>query len=264
MGLSVSEDELWVPAPDRLVLTREEVHIWRVDLHRQPDTIRAFLGTLSADEHVRAGKYHFQRDFKRFVISRGVLRNIISRYINVASRDIRFSYDQYGRPRLSSCVIPFCFSLSHTSGIALYAISQGQAVGVDIEYARKNFSGIKIAERFFSVNEIATLRALPAGLQTAAFFNCWTRKEAYLKARGEGLSHPLNRFTVSIIPGQPVRLLTADDGQDASCWTLMELLAGADYVASLAVEGRVQTLRQLQWDDDTSINAPPGVRSCPT
>ena len=98
--------------------------------------------------------------------------------------------------------------------------------------------------------EVASLRALPSDLRTMAFFNCWTRKEAYIKARGEGLSHPLDRFTVSIIPGQPARLLTADDPAEPSRWTLMDLSAGTGYVASLAVEGRVRTLRQWQWHDN--------------
>jgi len=261
MELAVSGSDLWVPPPERLALTTEEVHVWRVGLQQQPWTIGMFLEALSADERVRANKYHFYRDFESFVIARGVLRNIISRYINVASRDIRFSYDQYGKPRLSSGDTSLCFSVSHSSGIALYAISQVDAVGVDIEYARENFSSTEIAEHFFSANEVATLRALPAELRTVAFFNCWTRKEAYIKARGEGLSHPLNRFTVSIIPGQPARLLAADDTKDTSCWTLMELSAGADYVASLAVEGKVRSLRQWQWDDNTSVNSTPGVRS---
>lgn len=247
MEITTSEKDLWLPPPERLALTAEEVHVWRAWLDQEPSTVQAFLEVLSPDERVRAGKYHFRRDFEHFVVARGMLRDIISRYVNVSSRKIQFLYDQYGKPRLSSCDPPLCFNLSHAKGVALYAISQVNAVGVDIEYARESFSGDEIAERFFSANEVATLRALPSDLRTAAFFNCWTRKEAYIKARGQGLSHPLDRFTVSIVPGQPVRLLMAEDPEETSRWTLMELSAGADHIASLAVEGKVRTLRQWHW-----------------
>lgn len=244
---SISENDLWLPPPERSTLTAEEVHVWRVWLDQEPSMVQAFLKILSPDERVRARKYHFHRDFEHFVIARGVLRDIISRYVNVSSSRIQFLYDQYGKPRLSSSGMPLCFNLSHSGGVALYAISQVQAVGVDIEYARENISVDEIAERFFSANEVATLRALPSDLRTVAFFNCWTRKEAYIKARGEGLSHPLDRFTVSIIQGEPVRLLATEEPGETSRWTLIELSAGADHIASLAVEGKVRMLRQWHW-----------------
>jgi 4'-phosphopantetheinyl transferase len=247
MEVTISQKDLWLPPPECFALTAEEVHVWRACLDQEPSTVNAFLEILSPDERLRAGKYHFHQDFEKFVVARGALRDIISRYVNVSSHKIEFLYNQYGKPRLSSCGTPLCFNLSHSRGVALYAISQVNAVGVDIEYARQNFSVDEIAGRFFSANEVANLRALPPDLQTAAFFNCWTRKEAYIKALGEGLSHPLDSFTVSIIPGQSARLLMADDLGEISRWTLMELSVGADHVASLAVEGRVRTLRQWQW-----------------
>jgi len=256
MEPATSENDLWVPPPERLALTAEEVDVWRVSLDQRPSTIQACLEILSPHERVRAGRYHFLRDFEHFVVARGVLRNIISRYANVLPHEIQFLYGEYGKPRLRSSGTPLCFNLSHAKGLALYAFSQAQAIGVDIEYAQENFSSDEIARRFFSSNEVASLRALPSELRTVAFFNCWTRKEAYIKARGEGLSHPLDRFTVSIIPGQPARLLMADDPAEPSRWTLMDLSAGTGYVASLAVEGRVRTLRHWQWDEHTPASTP--------
>jgi 4'-phosphopantetheinyl transferase len=250
MELAISENDLWVPPPECLTLGAEEVHVWRVRLEQEPHLVQAFLEILSPDERVRAGKYHFHRDFVRFVIARGVLRDILSRYVSVSPDKLRFFYDQYGKPRLSSCVVPLCFNLSHAEGIALYAVSRVDATGVDIEYLRENFSTDEIAEHFFSANELVSLRALPPELRTVAFFNCWTRKEAYIKALGEGLSHPLDTFTVSIIPGQPARLLMADDPGEISRWTMMNLSAGVGYIASLVVEGKVRALRQWQWDND--------------
>jgi len=247
MDLAVPEKELWLPPPKRLTLTAGEVHVWAVLLDQTPDTVQALLKILSPDECARATRYHFQRDFEHFVIARGVLRDILSRYLNVSSHKIEFLYNQCGKPLLASCDWSLGFNLSHAKGVALCAISQTNAIGVDIEYAREDFPGDEIAERFFSANEVAALRDLAPDLRTVGFFNCWTRKEAYIKARGEGLSHPLDSFTVSLIPGHPARILTADDPLETSRWTLMELLPGRDHIASLAVEGKVRTLRQWHW-----------------
>jgi 4'-phosphopantetheinyl transferase len=254
MELAVGENDLWVSPPECLTLAAEEVHVWRVGLDQKPSTVQALLRSLSPDECERAGKYHFHRHFEHFVVARAALRDIISRYVALSPREIQFLYDQYGKPRLSPCGTPLCFNLSHSKGIALCAISQAQTIGVDVEYARENFSVEEIAERFFSANEVASLRALPSDLRIVGFFNCWTRKEAYIKALGEGLSHPLDRFTVSIAPGQPLRLLMADDPAELSRWTLVEILVGSGYIASLAVEGKVRTLRHWKWDDHTGID----------
>lgn len=247
MGLLISENDLWMPPPERLTLAAEEVHLWRASLAQAPYTVQTLLETLSPDERERAGKFHFHRDYESFVIARGVLRNIISRYVNVPPDELRFSYDRYGKPRLSSCETPLCFNLSHAKAIALYAVSRVDATGVDVEYVREDFATAEIAERFFSADELSGLRALPPELRTAGFFTCWTRKEAYIKALGEGLSHPLDRFTVSLVPGQPARLLSTDVPGETSRWTLMELQAGTGYIASLAIEGKVGAVRYWQW-----------------
>lgn len=249
MDPAPSKEVLWPSPPERLVLTPEEVHLWRADLEQETVEVAALFDTLSPDECLRANRYYFRRDSDDFVVARGVLRNVISRYLNISAREIRFSHNRYGKLRLRSCDTPLCFNVSHANGMALYAVGHARAVGVDIEYVRQDRLNDEIARRFFSVDEVAALRTLPSDLRTTAFFNCWTRKEAYIKALGEGLSHPLDSFTVSIVPGQPVRLLRADDPRETSRWTLMEVSIGVGYVASLAVEGAISTLRQWQWNE---------------
>jgi 4'-phosphopantetheinyl transferase len=134
--------------------------------------------------------------------------------------------------------------------LALYALTRGRALGVDVEYVRDDLAGQEIAERFFSRQEVRALSALPADARTRAFFNCWTRKEAYIKARGEGLSLPLDQFDVSLTPGEPAALLgTRPDPQEAARWLLRELAPARGYVAALAVEGRGWRLRQWRWPD---------------
>lgn len=140
------------------------------------------------------------------------------------------------------------FNVSHSNGLALYAVARGREIGIDLEFVREDIAGLEIAERFFSSREVSALRALAPSEYTVAFFDCWTRKEAYIKARGEGLSHPLHGFTVSLAPGTPAAILNIDaDPHEAARWTLVALSPGDGYRAALAVEGRVAHLRCWRW-----------------
>lgn len=226
------------------------MHVWRADLNQEPARVRIFSDILAPDERQRASRFHFQRDRGHYIVARGVLRFILQRYLGISPGLLRFSYNQYGKPALETMADgeALRFNVSHSGGVALYAVTRGREVGLDIEAIREDFAGLEIAERFFSAREVETLRALPAELQTAAFFNCWTRKEAYIKALGEGLSHPLQSFAVSLIPGEAAALLSSDsDPDEPARWSLMELNPGDGYVAAVAVEGIVPALRRWQW-----------------
>jgi 4'-phosphopantetheinyl transferase len=242
--------QLWLNAPERPLLSRGEAHVWRVRLNLDGVVLRELSESLSLDEQMRAGKFYFQRDREHFVAARSVLRDILSRYTGLAPRLLRFSYDRYGKPRLN-CESDgglLHFNVSHSKDLALYAVTAGIEVGVDLEYVREDFDSLEIAERFFSPHEVATLRALPPSARASAFFDCWTRKEAYIKARGEGLSHPLHLFTVSLMPGQAAALLSTDgEPQEAACWSLVELFPGIDYRAALAMKGELTALRCWDW-----------------
>lgn len=247
----ISQQSLWLPSPERFILEDDEVHVWHAYLNQVPSVVQELSGILSPSERQRAGRYHFRKDREHFVVARGVLRHILSGYLKTLPERIRFSYSQYGKPALveERGHNSLSFNVSHSHGVALYAVARGRHIGIDIEFLREDFASPQIAERFFSTGEVAALRALPTDQQTRAFFNCWTRKEAYIKARGEGLSHPLHRFTVSLIPGEAASLLsTDDDPQEASRWSLLELSPGAGYVAALAVEGRAPLIQCWQWE----------------
>jgi 4'-phosphopantetheinyl transferase len=242
---------LWRLPPPTLQLDRDEVHIWRAFLDLPATTIRQLSGALSPDEQDRGNRFHFERDRLRFIAARGLLRTILSRYLAPTGPDqLRFSYGAYGKPTLiqSAGDKSLHFSVSHSNGLALYGITYDREIGIDLEYLRSDMATETIAERFFASSEVAALRALSNEFQTEAFFNCWTRKEAYIKARGEGLSFPLHQFEVSLVPGEPAVLVrTQGDEGEASRWSMQALSPGPGYVAAVTVQGHDWQLKTWQW-----------------
>jgi 4'-phosphopantetheinyl transferase len=229
-------------------LPGSDVHVWLVSLDRP--YVSQLAQTLSEEELARADRFHFHRDRERFIACRGVLRTILSRYSRVEPCRLRICYGPYGKPYLEEEVEKdkLQFNLSHSHGLALYAFTRGRKIGVDLEYIRRMPDFGQIADRFFSQNENSALNALPESQRQEAFFNCWTRKEAYIKAIGNGLMHPLNSFDVSLVPGEPARLLNVEgDPEEASRWVLKSLNPAPGYIAALAVAGHDWQLQWKQW-----------------
>jgi len=234
------------------VLGCDEVHVWRATLDQTPSQIQSFRHNLAADEQARAGRFYFARDREYFIVARGVLRAILGGYLKRAPESISFCYSSHGKPALAgeSDGDAIRFNVSHSHGTALYAVTRGREVGIDVERIRFNLAVAEIAERFFSRQEVAMLQTLPTEEQREAFFYCWTRKEAYIKARGEGLSLPLDQIDVSLAPGKPDAVPgTQPDSSEASRWSLQELAPAPGYVAALAVEGHGWRLACWQWLD---------------
>ena len=246
----VSDASDWAVPPARPVATEAEVHVWRVSLEQPSADVDQHSLALNQDERKRAGRFVFERDRRRFAVTRGVLRAILGRYLRVAPSAIDLVYNSHGKPALrdGSTDCDLRFNVSHASELALIAITLGREVGVDIERVRKKFASEQVAASFFSPAEVAALRALPAARRCVGFFNCWTRKEAYVKARGRGLSLPLHRFSVSLAPGEPAVLLaTADDPAESVRWSLREVTPDPGYVAALAVKGHGWRMRCWRW-----------------
>lgn len=241
----------WQLPTERPVLAEHEVHVWRVDLDQPGQVLTHLEKTLSGQEKQRAQRFYFPTDRDHFVIAHGVLRSILGAYLNCAPQQVRFTVDRHGKPALwaQSNRPQIHFNLSHSHDLALVACSRRWLVGVDLEWMRDDLASFQIAERFFSAREVAMLRALPSGLRKEAFFNCWTRKEAYIKGKGLGLALPLNRFDVSIIPGEPAILVrTYEDEDEARRWSIQELFPGPGYAAALAVNGHAWRLKCWEWD----------------
>jgi len=235
-----------------VTLAGDEVHVWRASLKQPASHVQRLFLTLTPDERERAGRFHFQKDRDHFTVARGLLRAILGRYLHEAPERLRFDYSSYGKPRLSEQFqrSALRFNVSHSHEFVVYALTRGRKIGVDIEYHRADVVGEEIAERFFSTNEVRDLCALPGHLREEAFFNCWTRKEAYIKARGEGLSHPLDQFDVSLAPGKPAALLaTRGDARELSRWTICAFTTEGNYSAALAVEGHDLRFKYWRWLD---------------
>ena len=243
-------------SPAAISLPEDEVDVWRVRLDDIGAELQALRGLLSADEEGRAGQFHFKTDRAHFIIARAMLRILLGRYLGRSPAELRFSYSPYGKPELAAAAdgstMGLRFNLAHAQGLAVYAVTRGRRIGIDVELIRPGLAASHIAEHFFSAHEVAALRALPIEMQEAAFFRCWTRKEAFIKAHGEGLSFPLERFDVSIAPDDPAALLSIRGAPgEAQRWALRDLPLDAGFVGALAAEGPDWTARH--WEADRSI-----------
>jgi len=230
----------WHQPPEILLLPEGLVHVWRLSLDVPPATLESLWQILSADEQARANRYRFARDRQWFIARRGRLRHLLARYLGLAPVGLQFSYSPYGKPALQlESAGQLCFNLSHSQGLALFAFARQVNIGVDLEHLRADFNHMELAEHFFSAKERAELSTVPLAMRSRAFFLCWTRKEAFIKAHGEGLSLPLDRFDVSLRPGEPARLVATRAGLEApDQWSLFNLEPEPDYLAALAVQGQ--------------------------
>jgi 4'-phosphopantetheinyl transferase len=208
------------------------IDVYTITLEAEPSEVNRLYVFLSPEERDRADRFRFDRHRREFIVSRGCLREILARYLHIAPAAIGFVYNSFGKPQVEGSRLRF--NLSHSGAWAMLAVSaEGIDVGIDIERIDAAFVQDEIPEQFFSPSEVAALRSLPAAEQTDAFFRCWTRKEAYIKARGLGLSLALDSFDVTLTPGRPAAFL-----HGAGNWSLQELAAPNGYAAATSAEGQ--------------------------
>jgi len=246
-------NSFWRSTPGNFTLDEHEVHVWRAPLDWPLPRVQLLQQTLSEDEGQRADRFHFAHDRLHYIVARGLLRTLLGRYLQQPPGELRFTYNPYGKPTLAS--VPgqanVSFNLSHSGGLVLYAFARRRDLGIDVEKMRTNLVYEQIAEHVFSVGERDVLRALPADQKVDAFFNGWARKEAYIKARGRGLSLPLTEFDVTMRPAEPARLIsTRGEPEAVHAWSLQELPIDPGYKAALVVEGHGWQLTGWQWNGD--------------
>jgi 4'-phosphopantetheinyl transferase len=221
------------PAVPELQL--DTVHIWRRGLAVGSSTLECAASLLSEEEHERASRYRVELARNAFILTRSTLRVLLGAYLCQSPRSIRFGLTRYGKPFLDAGS-DLDFNVSHTEGLAELAFVRERRIGIDVERIRSQPDALQLARRFFSEREQQQLESLPADKLTAAFLRCWTRKEAYIKARGEGLSLPLNQFDVSV-EANPRRILVATrpDPDEAQRWLLRDVPVPSHYVSAVGV-----------------------------
>jgi 4'-phosphopantetheinyl transferase len=224
-----------------------EVHVMRASLEAPPERVAALRALLSDDERARADRFHFDRHRRRFVVARATLRQLLAGYTGRRPQELVFAYGALGKPALAGGGDLY-FNVSHSDELAIYAVTRGHEVGVDVERLRDLPGAERIAARFFSVPEREELSALPPAARVAGFFTCWTRKEAYVKARGDGLAHPLHAFAVSAAPGSPAWLRsTSAEAADVARFSLAALPVGEGFVGAVAVESSRCRISSARW-----------------
>ena len=224
------------------------MQLWRADLDVLAPHEPRWQQILSADEQKRAARFHFAKDRQHFSAARAILRMILGSYLDVDPAKVDFLYSQKEKPYLAvrHAEKGITFNVSHSGGIALYAFARRMEIGLDVECISREVEVESIARRFFSQCEQQQLLKLPASERVEAFFRCWTRKEAYIKATGDGLSLPLSQFDVSLQPDDKDALMaTRPESAEAKRWLLCEVPAGAGYVAALCARGR--TWKLTSW-----------------
>jgi 4'-phosphopantetheinyl transferase len=239
--------------PPRLTLAPHEIHVWRFALDAPDERRESLWRTLAEEERKRARRFYQERHRRRFAIGRGVLRVLLGRYLQKPPGRIQFRYGMHGKPVLEEGG-DLHFNLSHSGDAGLLALTRGQEIGIDLEQVRSRDHLEELAQRFFAPAEVAALAAVAPADKELAFFQCWTRKEAFLKAGGEGLARPLDSFCVSLGPGELARLLAVEgDTEEAARWSLRTLTPWPDFVACVAVRSHQGNL--VCWDGKSVLSA---------
>ena len=241
----------YIPGIFDVTLPENTAHLWRFALDRDPELVRQLFDCLASDERTRAQRFVAERDRTRFTVGRGLLRTILSRYLQQPARDLRFTYGPQGKPSLVDAP-EIGFNLAHSGRSGLLAITRGRRIGVDIEEIRPMADAAAIAARFFAPGEAQAIANAPESHQLTTFFAIWTRKEAYMKALGAGLSIPLDSFEVTTAIDLPAALLScANDPNAPNHWQLQDISQFPTIAATLAIEKSeyVTLINEMEFKD---------------
>jgi 4'-phosphopantetheinyl transferase len=261
-GTLVDADDAWIPldaVPPATTVEPGVVHVWRFQRVAGDAVVEQCWNVLEPAERDRACRFAFVGLRRAYATTHGMVRSILASYAGAEPADLRFAANRFGKPHLlGDRDADLRFNLTHSGHLAVLAVTVGRGLGVDVERMRADRDLLGIARRYFSPSEVVELNTLPPSDTPQGFYNCWTRKEAYVKGRGEGLTRPLASFDVSLAPGAPPALLrSAAGGSECRSWTLRALDAGAGYAGALAVGGAVQRLNRF----DVQVSGPRAERS---
>jgi 4'-phosphopantetheinyl transferase len=241
---------VWRLAPDSIEQMEHVINVYRIMLDISDGDIEDMARLLAPEERQRADRFKFPKHRARFIACRAQLRLVLAGFNQLPPDSLVFTYNQFGKPSLTNACggSSIQFNVTHSHDLGLIAVTTGMQVGIDIERIRPDIDFRHISRQFFAKGEVKSLMSLPPEQQVEAFYTCWTRKEAFLKARGEGLTIPLDHFEVSLKPDEPPRLLHSSPTiQGLADWTFSDIKPGTGYTASLAVNRRDWQFNCWQW-----------------
>lgn len=237
----------WEPATTPSGLGDLEVHLWRAELKRHKDRLSDYAEVLSDEERVRAERFRFDRDRNLYVLSRGVLRLLLSAYSGRRAHSLAFRYGSQGKPFLDADA-EIEFNISHSGELCVMAFARRIRVGVDIEQKSRDLAFLELAERFFAADERNEMSGLDSDGLREAFYAVWTRKEAYIKGLGEGVTHGLDNFAVTVGPDERhPRVRSARNPDAQGQWNLFSFEPETGYAGALAVEGSTRRIKQFEY-----------------
>ncbi len=243
----------WQPIHHRLELSPDIAHVIRLNLNLAHEQWSPLIGLLSDEERARATRFRFDEPRRQFVICRATLRQLLGTLYGVVPEAVSFHYGSCGKPELlfqelTSSVPQIEFNVSHSGTIGLIAIATGASIGVDVEQMSPDVKFLQLAERFFAPTEATELKSLQPEKQLNGFYRGWTCKEAYIKAKGDGLSLSLSSFCVAIDPDQPASLCHVDDQPDEPTeWTTESLKVSENHAAAVMVRRRDCPIALWDW-----------------
>lgn len=229
--------DVGAPSPD--------VHVWLLDLDPPRWLLGRLADALDAGEAARAESLRSRRDANRYTAAHGLVRHILAGYLGVPAAELTFAHGRYGKPMLAGPTAGLRFNLSHSGGLGLCAVCAGREVGVDIQRMRIDRDHTGLAGRYFSPAERTALRSVPDGQRRRAFYACWTRKEAYLKARGDGLTVPLDSFDVPVAPDAPPTLLEPAAARRPPPWRLATVPVPPRFAGAVVAAGTGWRVRRF-------------------
>lgn len=230
-------------------ITADDIHVWLLPCRQPHAVLGELFAMLGEEERRRANRYHFEYDRDRFIASRGAVRQVLAGYLHCAPSEVEFDLAEHGKPRLAGRhATSLRFNVSTSHDWAMLAVTLGREVGIDVERIDSNRADLGIAKRYFAPGEVHALESMGEDEWLHGFFNCWTRKEAFVKATGEGLSRSLDSFEVSLAPGQPASLIRIQGCEDTvRRWRMADLAEVSGYASALVVAGSIGQLHGFMW-----------------
>ncbi len=228
-------------------LTNKQTNLHIQNLDQPQDIVDHYEALLSAQELEKAYRFVFPEHQRRYIVARGRLREILAEYTGESPTDITFEYGEHGKPTLANNQETLYFNVSHSEEMAIYAINKTCELGVDIEHIKREVDLISVAERYFTENESQKILFQQGFDQTISFFNCWTRKEAILKALGQGLSFPLKDCEITVLPNEPAQVIQVEGHSDAAKqWSIHSFTPAENFIVAVVVMGACEEFTVIE------------------